>query len=207
MEDHGISDLCRTIAADAAAQAAETLRAAGEKAAERLARAEADAARAAAETVEQAEAAAALESKRILSKVQVESRKIELRGRERAIEGVLEEVRRRISRLRAEPGYADLLKRLALSAARELGEREVELLLPAGDAGRLDAGALREIAGALARDGIAGASVSVSAESAPGTGVIARARDGRVEVDNTLEARMGRGAREIRLLVAKTLYG
>lgn len=207
MEDHGIFDLCRTIAADAAAQAAEALRAAGEKAAERLARAEADAARAAAETVAQAEAAAALESKRILSKVQVESRKIELRGRERAIEGVLEEVRRRISRLRAEPGYADLLKRLAVSAARELGEREVELLLPAGDAGRLDAGALREIAGALARDGIAGASVSVSAESAPGTGVIARAGDGRVEVDNTLDARMGRGAREIRLLVAKTLYG
>jgi vacuolar-type H+-ATPase subunit E/Vma4 len=207
MEDPGVADLCRTIAGDAAAQAAETLRLAGEKVSARIARAEEEAAREAAGTLRQGEAAAALESKRILSKVQLESRKIELRGRERLIEAVMGRVRRRISGLGAEPGCAGLLKRLAVEGARELGEREIELLLPAGDAKRLDGNALREIADALAREGLAGASVSVSGDAAPGAGVIARSRTGRVAVDNTLEARIGRMGRELRLLISKTLFG
>ncbi|MEI6634104.1 MAG: V-type ATP synthase subunit E family protein [Chlamydiota bacterium] len=207
MEDPGVADLCRTIAADAAAQAAETLRLAGEKVSARIAQAEEEAAREAAGALRQSEAAAALESKRILSKVQLESRKIELRGRERLIEEVMGRVRRRISGLVADPGYADLLKRLAVEGARELGEREIELLLPAGAGKRLDGDALREIADALARDGLAGASVSVSGDAAPGAGVIVRSRTGRVAVDNTLEARIGRMVRELRLLISKTLFG
>ena len=116
-------------------------------------------------------------------------------------------VRRRISGLAAEPDYADLLKRLAVEGARELGEREIELLLPAGDAKRLDENALREIADALAQEGLAGASVSVSGETAPGAGVIVRSSTGRVAVNNTLEARIGRMVRELRLLISKTLFG
>lgn len=207
MENQGISDLCRTIAADAAAQIAETLRLAGEKFTARLSLAAAEAARASAATVAQAEEAAALESKRILSKVQLESRKIELRGRELLIDEVMRRVRGRIARLRAEAGYASLLERLAVEGARELGEREIEILLPAGDAKRLDDAALRRIAGALEREGVEGVTVAVAAEPAPGTGVIVRSRSGRVAVDNTLEARMARSVREIRLLIAKTLFG
>lgn len=207
MEDLGISDLCRTIAVDAAAQTAETLRLAGEKVAARIARAAEEAARSSAETIRQGETAAALESKRILSKVQLEARKIELRGRERLIDEVMARVRRRISGLRGESDYPALLKRLAAEGARELGEREIELLLPSGDAGRLDANALREIADALARDGIEGASVAVAGDAAPGAGVIVRSRAGRVAVDNTLEARIGRMGRELRVLISKALFG
>lgn len=203
----GIEDLCRTIAADAAGQIAETLRLAGEKVAARLSLADADAARASAATVAQAEEAAALESKRILSKVQLESRKIELRGRELLIDEVMRRVRERIARLRAKAGYASLLERLAVEGAGELGEREIEILLPAGDAKRLGDDALRRVADALGREGVEGATAAVAAEPAPGTGVIVRSRDGRVAVDNTLEARMARSGRDIRLLIAKTLFG
>lgn len=207
MEEQGVADLCRTIADDAAAQAAETLRLAEEKASARTRRAEEEASRAAAETLRQGEAAAALESKRILSKVQLESRKMELCGRERLIDEVMARVRRRLSGLHGEPGYPALLRRLAVEGARELGEREIELVLSPGDAKLFDADALREIGEALAREGIAGASVSVAGEATPGTGVIVRARSGRVAVDNTLEARIGRRHRELRVLISKTLFG
>ncbi len=207
MEPQGAADLCRRIAEDAAAQAAELLRLAAEKASARIAQAEAEAARLREEAVLRGRAAAAQEETRLLAKVRLDARRNELAERERLIEEVMGRVRRRIAGLRLEPGYAGVLKRLAAEAVLELGEREAEILLPPGDRERLDGAALREIAEALAREGIADASVAVAAEPAPCVGAVARSRTGRVSVDNTLEAKIFRNGREIRLLVSKALFG
>lgn len=130
MEPQGAADLCRRIAEDAAAQAAELLRLAAEKASARIAQAEAEAARLREEAVLRGRAAAAQEETRLLAKVRLDARRNELAERERLIEEVMGRVRRRIAGLRLEPGYAGVLKRLAAEAVLELGEREAEILLP-----------------------------------------------------------------------------
>ena len=132
MEPQGAADLCRRIAEDAAAQAAELLRLAAEKASARIAQAEAEAARLREEAVLRGRAAAAQEETRLLAKVRLDARRNELAERERLIEEVMGRVRRRIAGLRLEPGYAGVLKRLAAEAVLELGEREAEILLPPG---------------------------------------------------------------------------
>ncbi len=146
MEPQGAADLCRRIAEDAAAQAAELLRLAAEKASARIAQAEAEAARLREEAVLRGRAAAAQEETRLLAKVRLDARRNELAERERLIEEVMGRVRRRIAGLRLEPGYAGVLKRLAAEAVLELGEREARSSSP-GDRERLDGAALREIAG------------------------------------------------------------
>ncbi|MCX6338522.1 MAG: V-type ATP synthase subunit E family protein [Candidatus Aureabacteria bacterium] len=207
MEDKGARELCRTIAEDSRNQAAEILRRAEEKASARLGEAREAAARAAGEISRQAEMGAARDMKRAISKVQLESRKLELLGRETLITEVLRRVSARIAKLRTEPGYPDTLKHLIIDGVTNLGEKEVELLVAKEDRWMFTEAFMRRLTDELATRGIAGVSLGLSADAIMGTGVVIRARTGRIEIHNTLEGRMDRMHRELRLLVAKAIFG
>jgi vacuolar-type H+-ATPase subunit E/Vma4 len=204
-DDKGVRELCRRIGEDAGSQAAEILARAGEKVSGRLAQAARDAERSAGEVVGRAEEEASLESKRVLSRVQLESRRMELQGREALITEVVRRLREEIRTLRDRAGYRDCVKRLIVDGARQLGGKTVEILIAERDRGLVNDAFLREAADDLARAGAAGASLAVADETIEGTGAVVRS--GRVEIDNTLEGRIARASRELRLLISKVLFG
>ncbi|MDD5555877.1 MAG: V-type ATP synthase subunit E family protein [bacterium] len=205
-EDRSAADLCRRIAEDARRRADEAIARAETLASARLAQAAADAEAEAAAIVARAEAAAVLAAGKARARAEIDARRMELAAREELIAAVLEEVRRRIRALRAAPGWRDLLKALILEAARDLGEADVEILLPAEDRTVADAAFMRELEGEAARAGVAG-SFRIGERAAAGTGPVARSADGRVEVNNTLEARLERSLREARTIIARALFG
>jgi len=207
MEDKGVQELCRKIAEDSRNQAEEILRKTEDKVSARLNEAREAAARAAAEILESADRDAEREVKRAVSKAQLESRKVELLGREALIAEVVRQVGARISKLRKEPVYADVLKRLILDGVMHLGEKDVELLVAKEDRKILTPAFMRQIGDELAQRGISEINLVISADTISETGVVVRARTGRVEIRNTLEAKINRLNRELRLLISKELFG
>lgn len=207
MEDKGVQDLCRQIAEDSKAQAAEIIRKAEEKVSARLNEARAAAARAAGEIVSGAERDAERDMKRAVSKAQLEARKAGLLGREALIAEVVKQVGERISRLRNTPGYADILKRLILDGAANLGERDVELVVAEEDRAMLTPDFMRQVGDELERRGIGGADLALSKDAIRETGVVVRSRTGKVEIRNTLESRIVRMNTELRLLISKEIFG
>lgn len=206
MEEKGVNELCSTIKEDSRRQAEEILRRAEEKVSARIAQAKAEAERAARAILRQAEQGASLELKKGLSRAQLDSRKMELQGREALIGEVLQRLRENIGSLRGEPGYAELLMRLVTDAAEKLAESELEIAVAERDRPLFSDACLKKLAGKLSRAGTAGPKITLAREPVGGTGVVVRGRGGRVELDNTLEARMSRMSRELRLLISKILF-
>jgi len=207
MEDKGTQELCQKIAEDSRNQAAEILRRAEEKVSARLSGARQEAARAEGEILGQADRDAARDVKRVISKAQLESRKLELLGRETPITEVVRQVSARIAKLRSEPGYSDILKRLIIDGVTHIGEKEVELLVAQEDRGTLTKAFMRQLADELAQRGAAGVSLSLSEDTIRETGVVVRSRTGKIEIHNTLEGRIRRMHRDLRLLIAKEIFG
>ncbi len=207
MEDKGTEELCRKIAEDSRNQAAEILRRAEEKVSARLSEARQGAAGAAKEILGQADRDAELDLKRVMSKAQLESRKLEFLGRETLIADVLRQVGARIATLRSDPGYPDILKRLILDGVTNIGEKEVELIVAREDRGIFTKAFMRQLADELAQRGVAGVSLSLSEDTIGENGAVVRSRTGKIEIRNTLEGRIRRMNRELRLLIAKEIFG
>jgi vacuolar-type H+-ATPase subunit E/Vma4 len=207
MEDKGARELCQKIAEDSRNQAAEILRRAEEKVSGRLGEAREEAARAANEIIGEAERNAARDMQRAISKAQLEARKIELQGRERLIAEVMRRVSARIAKLRAGPGYADILKRLIFDGVASIGEKELELVVAEEDRSIFSKAFVQRIVDELAQRGIAGVSLSLSTDAIRGTGIVIRSRTGKIEIHNTMEGRIGRMHRELRLLIAQEVFG
>jgi len=207
MEDKGARELCHKIAEDSRNQAAEVLRRAEEKASARLKEAREEAARASGEILRQAERDAARDMKRAISKAQLECRKLDLLGRETLIADAVRRVSARIAKLRTEPGYADTLKRLILDGVTSIGEKALELVVAEEDREMFSKAFVRQVIDELAQRGVAGVSLSISGDAIQGTGVVIRSRTGKIEIHNTLESRISRMHRELRLLIAKEILG
>ncbi|MCX6357156.1 MAG: V-type ATP synthase subunit E family protein [Candidatus Aureabacteria bacterium] len=206
-DEKGLRELCAKIAEDSHHQEAEVVRKASEKAAARMAEARREGERVSAGILRQATGDAALESKKILSRVQLETRKAELRSRETLIGETLARLRGKISALPDEPGYTDLLKKLALDGAIKLGGGEVTLMVAERDRKLCDNQFMKSISDGCAAAGLPDPLITLAAIPLNGVGVLVRGREGRVEVNNTLEARIARMSRELRMLIADILFG
>ncbi|MCX6354883.1 MAG: V-type ATP synthase subunit E family protein [Candidatus Aureabacteria bacterium] len=207
MEEKGIGELCGRIAEDSSREAAEIIRMAEEKAASRLAQAKIDADRAADDILQRAGRDSAVESRRTSSRLHLELRKMELQGREARIESVMQRVREEINSLRGTQEYPELLIRLIVDGALKLGEREMEIAVAAPDRKIFADAFMQRISEELSRAGISGPAVTLSPQPIAGTGVIVRGRSGKVEVNNTLEGRISHMGRELRMAIAKILFG
>jgi vacuolar-type H+-ATPase subunit E/Vma4 len=207
MEDTGVQELCRKIAEDSRNQAEEILRKAEEKASVRLDEARKTADRAAAEILESVKRDTELEIKRAVSKAQLESKRIELRGRETLIAEVVRQVGERIAQLRKTAGYADILKRLILDGVEHIEEKELDILVSKDERGILTPALMGRIEDELVRRGISGSKLAISEIPISETGVVVRSRTGKVEIRNTLESRIRRMNRELRQLISKEVFG
>jgi V/A-type H+-transporting ATPase subunit E len=147
--------------------------------------------------LERGEKDAILEKQRILADAKLKARRLRWDAQEDLVSQVLDAARDKVSKVRDDPTYGDILKVLIQEAASSIGGDELEVLLAEGDSVDLE-----QITGEL------GIKLSPSDEKIGGMGgVIVRTRDGRIEVDNTFERRMERFTELLRTEITATLFG
>jgi len=177
------------------------------KAAEQKARAEAQ------KILSQGEMSAALEGQRIIAEEKLKVRRRKMDAQEEAIGASFEEATKLLGEL-AEKGekdglaYKDVLFGLVSSACEIVTGGEVELALNKRDGGRLDGKMMEELNDFVKKRTGRNISLSLASTAIPCLGgVIVRDIEKRVEVNNTLEAKLDRLRESIRVDAAKLLFG
>jgi vacuolar-type H+-ATPase subunit E/Vma4 len=134
----------------------------------------------------EASAPLAGERARLLHHAKLEALRLIGEARQQLVESALAEARSRLAALRANPGYARLLRRLVEEAVAALGMDEIATHPPTIEADPRDADVLGEIRGELHHK------PSITTGLNGWGGVVVRSADGRITVTNTLEARLER---------------
>jgi len=149
------------------------------------------------EILDRAKRTAELEKNRIDSSTNLKIHNMKLEMKERLIEEVLEDVKRKLSELRRtdEKRYYNAIKTLATDALKELGQtKDIEFILSPEDS-KIGKKLCSEFNATLG-------------ESEPIIGgIIVRTRDGKFQVDNSFDSRIERTSDFLRSEVARVLFG
>lgn len=138
------------------------------------------------------------ERAQLLHAARLESLSLAGQARQRLVEAALGETRQRLAELRQQPGYARLLRHLIDDALAALGLEELAaappiILVDARDEALAQA--------SLGANGTAPRAVLEASLDSWG-GVIVRSGDGRIAIDNRLEARLERATPYLRRTLA-----
>jgi len=129
---------------------------------------------------------------------QLKSRSMQLEQRERVLNEVFEEARKRLGSVIDRPDYDEIAMRLAREALTQLNATEAEV--------RADGVTKKALKlDDLSRDLNGKFSFAETLEE--GTGVVVNAAGGKLHYDNTLETRLGRLRSSLRSTVYKLLMG
>lgn len=203
----GIESLRRAILADARAAArAEVAKAETFAEVERQ-RARGEAESEAAGILQEAQREAEALRRRVASVAELEGKRRLLEARERLIQQVLDRAMDDLKNGRGAQGRREDLMRLVVEAAREAGGGRLKVQTSASDARVLTPGFLAEASKRLAREGI---SADLEAAERPAEivgGAIVSRDEGRVIVDNSFEARLGRQEAALRSEIWRILSG
>ena len=213
MSDKGVDKIISHIKANVDKEVSEVLQKARaeaesiKKAAQQKAEAEAQ------KVLSQGKRIAVLEGQRIIAEKKLEVRRRKMDAQEEAIAASFEEATKFLGEL-AEKGqqdnivYKDILFSLVASACEIVAGGKVELVLNKRDSGRFDQKMVGEL-NSFVRDKTGrDIALSLANTAIPCLGgVIVRDLEKQVEVDNTLEAKLGRLRESIRVDVAKLLFG
>lgn len=142
------------------------------------------------------------ERKRIIADAVIKARKKKLEAREEVISKTFEEGEERIKKILKRKDYSKILENLIQESAIEIGGGDLVVILRDDDKRLVE---LDKIARDL-KEKVKITGMKLSKDSIASPGVIVRTKDGRVEVDNTLETRMRRMRNDLRLKVAKVLF-
>ncbi len=149
-----------------------------------------------AEILANAEKKAKAEKDRIVADARIRARKAELKAREETIEEAFAMGKLEMEKATTTADYPETLKRLIRESISIVGKGSLELVLNSRDKKLLkaeDLGGMKD--------------VKISSDELPGMGgVIVRAADESVEIDNTIETRLQRGKSDIRKKVAEILF-
>ncbi|MEW5939147.1 MAG: V-type ATP synthase subunit E family protein [Chloroflexota bacterium] len=133
-----------------------------------------------------------------MASAQLKARSMQLEQREKVLNDVFNEVRRRLESVKKRPDYGAIATALAREALTQLNATEAEI--------RADEAAQRTLKlGDLSRELNGNFTFGKALEE--GVGVVASAAGGKLNYDNTLETRLGRLQGSLRSSVYKTLMG
>ncbi|MGL4670422.1 MAG: V-type proton ATPase subunit E [Methanobacteriaceae archaeon] len=148
----------------------------------------------------------------ILSEAKMNSRRAELGAREELIEDAFEKAKEELTDIAStsDSKYTDSLVAIVKEAALEIGGGDLVLYVKTDDIGKIE-GSIASIASDIkaetgndtnitVSDNIDGKSVNIIG------GAIVKTKDGDIEVNNTIEARMLRFKKVLRAEVAKVLF-
>ena len=144
---------------------------------------------------------------RILSAVELETRKAALLAREKLVEKVFQEARRRERQFRTSEGYWNQLKELIAEGVLSLDRPEAEVLIGTEDDLRSGKAMATEIENHL-RDKYSRRVKITLRPELPGDepGAVVRSPDGRLIFNNTYSAREARTRPELRRMIYEQLF-
>ncbi len=195
-QDAEIKKIISKIKEDAEREAEKIKEEARKKGEEILKKAEAEAKSKSDEILNQGKKEAELEKQRILANAKLQAKKIKLDVKEKIIEKSFSLAEEKLKEVVSSEEYEKILKDLIREAISTIGREDLEVLCRKEDE-KVVKKIIKDLSGVeLAKDNI----------STIG-GVIVRSKDRQVQVDNTFEARLTRMRDNLRIEVAKILFG
>jgi len=204
---HGIEKIVESISSDSYGRAAEIVNKAKEDAEEIIKKGKMNAWKKQEEILESARRDAEIKFQQIMSDAKLKSRRNILTAKEELMEETFqnaEEELRKIASAKPEKYTASLLK-LIKEASLEIGGGSLEIFLKDGDFDKIDK-SLKTIEKEVFED--TGNETTLKFGNTINTigGVIIKTKNGNIEVNNTIEARMERFKGFLRLKVARILF-
>ena len=199
--------LSEEIRADARRQAERILRHAEREANNILEQADKEAQQQRASIVEDAERRVRQRKENLVATIELELQRLMRDAAEQVIQHVRQTVESRLSQLRKQPDYADVLLELALEAVQQMKGEEFVLVLCEGERAELGPALAERLVHEVERK--AGRRIEVLlAEDTLGAsgGLVVGRADGREVSDQTFSARMARLWPELRFEVAGILF-
>jgi V-type H+-transporting ATPase subunit E len=132
---------------------------------------------------------------------QLKARSMQLEHREKLLDSVFEEVRKKLAGASKRPDYDAIAGLLLREALTQLRVSKAEIRADASTSQALKKGALEQLARELKGEFILGSALE------EGTGVVVDASDGKIHYDNTLETRLSRLQATLRSSVFNVLMG
>ena len=151
--------------------------------------------------------AAALERK-LLSMVNLETRRTILTAREKVLDQVMDGIKARAASVRSSSEYPQYLKQMIVQGALVLDCDRIDILAAACDKSIFVPSFLDEIKRLLkekhSKDIVLGLDLS---EDLKDIGVVLRSKDRKMEYDNTFGARLSRVYEDVRMGILKEIFG
>jgi V/A-type H+-transporting ATPase subunit E len=213
MSDKGVDKIISHIDASADREISEMLEKAQEEAESIKRAAQQKAEEEAQKILSQGKRMASLEGQRIIAETKLKVRREKMDAQEEAIAASFEDATKALGEL-AEKGeqeslvYKDIMFDLVAAACEIVAGEKVELAFNKRDSSRFDGKMMQELHGFVTKRTGRDISLSPAKTAIPCLGgVIVRDLEKQVEVDNTLEAKLNRLKENIRVDVAKLLFG
>jgi len=132
---------------------------------------------------------------------QLKARSMQLEHREKLLDSVFEEVRKKLAGAGKRPDYDAIAGLLLREALTQLRVSKAEIRADESTMQALKKGALEQLARELKGEFVLGSALE------EGTGVVVDASDGKIHYDNTLETRLSRLQATLRSSVFNVLMG
>ncbi len=192
------------ILADAKAEAEEFIEKAKAEAEEVLSKAEEKAQKEAQEILARGERELEAEKKRSLGKIRLAEKMRKLKSMEEHIDRAFEETLESLRQLTGTSEYKEILANFIVEGGIGLGGGDLEVIARKEDVKDINAGQLAEM---IAKETGNETTISLSEENINcAGGVIVQLKDGSIVIDNTVEARLERDRRDLRVKIAKMLF-
>ncbi len=196
--DNSAGKICQQIREDSQKEAEAVIQKANRNAGLRIKLAQGEAKRYLKEQKAQAAEQVKQIEQKVLAGVKLETKRIVLRARERIIDTILQEIRKKGAEFRQQKEYENWLLSVIAEGVRNIGEKEVLIVVSKEDA-TFTAKIKKSIEGKAA--------VEVRTDEAlRDTGAIVKSADGRKEFANTFSVRLERMLPKLRLLIAKEIF-
>ncbi|MBW1612511.1 MAG: hypothetical protein JRF08_02335 [Deltaproteobacteria bacterium] len=213
MSDKGVDKIISHIEAEAEKEISETLLKAREKADTITKAAQEKAKRDTERVLSNGKRAASLEGQKIIAEARINVRRKRMDAQEEAIVASFEEAKKALEEL-AETGkrddltYKDIMFSLIVSASEIVAGNKLELVFNQRDSKTFNKEMLKEARESVKKRAGRKISLSLAGDTIQCLGgVVVRDLENHVEVDNTLETKLNRLKEDLRVDVAKILFG
>jgi len=144
---------------------------------------------------------AELAKQRIIADAKLKARKQKLDVKEAAIQAAFGEAEKELQKLGSTAKYPPILEKIIKEAVNSIGSEDMEIMASKADRKILT----QDFLNSLSKE--SGANIALSPQTIETYGgVIVKAKNEKIEVDNTFETRMARMRDDLRTKVAKILF-
>lgn len=160
-----------------------------------------------AKILEDAQKQSSMKYQQIISEAKMKSRRMELEAREEVIEDAFNKSLEKLEEIASSDSeeYKESLKNIITEAASEIGGGELVVLLKESDAAKIK-DSITVISGDVATKTGKETTLQIGESIRTIGGAVVKTKNGDIEVNNTIEARMLRFKKDLRSKVAAVLF-